>query len=60
MQTGNIVVSPVTGTISNIKGGRIRIFLSDVDDHTIYSPVTGKITKVKLENGRWKRKVTSI
>ncbi len=57
MQSGNIIVSPCSGTITRIQRGNIRIFLSDVDDHTIYSACTGRIAKIIEEEGSWKRKV---
>lgn len=57
MQTGNIIVSPTSGMITRVHRGDIRIFLSAEDDHTIYAPMTGRITSLRLEEGRWNRKV---
>ena len=53
------VVSPVNGVISDVdsRNGLIQIYISPTDNHTIYAPMTGRITNITHENGSWTKQV---
>ena len=53
------VVSPVNGVISEITENTITIYISPEDDHTVKSPISGKIVEIKHQNGAWNRRVFS-
>ena len=56
------IVSPVFGSVSKITGDEknkvnvIEIYIKSSQDHTIYSPISGRITRNVLEEGCFERK----
>jgi phosphatidylserine decarboxylase len=51
------VVSPVYGVVSRISRNTITVYISKDDKHTVYSPISGKITNIASYDGSWYRKV---
>jgi hypothetical protein len=51
------IVSPVSGRISKVGADSIRIYISPNDDHRVFAPIGGRVARVDVHQGRWKRKV---
>ncbi len=50
------IISPVNGEILQLDTEKITIYISESDNHQIYSPLSGKITYMSITNGSWQRK----
>jgi len=50
----NLILSPVYGKVVKIKGLFIQIYISQNDNHDIFSPIYGKINQIYFKNGIFK------
>lgn len=51
------IVSPTFGVVTSIKNNKITIYIGIEDNHDIYAPISGKISKIKFSEGEFKRKI---
>lgn len=53
----NQIVAPTSGVINKIKNNKVQIYIAPEDDHHVFSPVSGIISKITIENGHWIRHI---
>ncbi len=47
------VVSPVFGTINQIHGNQVQIYIPQKANHHVYAPISGRVIKISYQNGNW-------